>query len=71
VGVVFLFNHEGFPGFALDAVAGESNEEQTAYIGKAEKMDLAKFVNVEPFPEFDRQLIPFCERCRDRRSINT
>ncbi len=53
------FNHEGFPGFALDAVAGESNEEQTAYTGKAEKMDLTKFVNTEPFSELDRQLIPF------------
>jgi non-specific serine/threonine protein kinase len=62
VGVVFLFNHEGFPGFAMDAVAGESNEEQTAYIGKAEKMDLAKFVNVEPFPETDRVLIPFLRK---------
>ncbi len=62
VGVIFLFNHEGFPGFALDAVAGESNEEQTGYIGKAEKVDLAKFINVEPFPEFDRQLIPFLRK---------
>lgn len=62
VGVVFLFNHDGFPGFALDAVAGESNEEQTAYTGKTEKMDLTKFVNVEPFPEYDRQLIPFLRK---------
>ncbi|HET6256464.1 MAG TPA: DEAD/DEAH box helicase [Puia sp.] len=62
VGVVFLFNQEGFPGFGLDAVAGESNDEQTGYIGKTEKMDLAKFVNVEPFPEFDRQLIPFLRK---------
>jgi len=62
VGVIFLFNEEGFPGFALDAVAGESNEEQTAFIGKAEKMDLAKFINVEPFPEFDRQLVPFLRK---------
>jgi hypothetical protein len=62
VGVVFLFNHEGFPGFALDAVAGESNEEQTAYIGKTEKMDLTKFINAEPFPEMDRQLIPFLRK---------
>ncbi len=62
VGVVFLFNHEGFPGFALDAVAGESNEEQTGYIGKAEKMDLTKFINAEPFPEYDRVLIPFLRK---------
>ncbi|HLI92788.1 MAG TPA: SNF2-related protein, partial [Puia sp.] len=57
-GIVFHFNHDGFPGFALDAVTGESNEDQTAYVGKVEKMDLTKFVNVEPFPESDRLLIP-------------
>ncbi len=62
VGVVFLFNHDGFPGFALDALSGESNEEQTGYVGKAEKIDLAKFINVEPFPENDRQLIPFLRK---------
>ncbi|HEV3324913.1 MAG TPA: SNF2-related protein [Puia sp.] len=58
LGVVFLFNDDGFPGFALDAVAGESNEEQTGYTGKVEKIDLAKFVNADPFTELDRQLIP-------------
>ncbi|HVU53966.1 MAG TPA: SNF2-related protein [Puia sp.] len=58
LGIVFNFNHGSFPGFALDAVAGESNEEQSAYSGKIEKMDLSKFVNTDPFSEFDRQLIP-------------
>ncbi len=58
LGVVFNFNQDGFPGFAMDAIAGESNEEQSAYAGKVEKMDLAKFINAEPFTEFDRQLIP-------------
>ena len=62
VGVVFHFDHDGFPGFALDAVAGESNEEQSGFVGKTEKMDLAKFVNAEPFPEADRQLIPFLRK---------
>ncbi len=58
LGVVFNFNQDGFPGFAMDAIAGESNEEQSAYAGKVEKMDLAKFINADPFTEFDRQLIP-------------
>src|SRR6201991_1121499 len=58
LGVVFNFNHEGFPGFALDAIAGESNEEQTAYAGKVEKMDLVKFINSDPFNELDRLMIP-------------
>jgi hypothetical protein len=56
--VVFNFNEDGFPGFALDAISGESNEEQSAYAGKVEKMDLVKFVNTDAFTEFDRQLLP-------------
>ena len=58
LGVVFNFNHDPFPGFSLDAVTGESNEEQSSYTGKVEKMDLTKFVNTDLFNEFDRQLVP-------------
>src|ERR1700748_2503334 len=58
LGVVFNFNQDGFPGFALDAIAGDSNEEQSAYAGKVEKMDLAKFINRDPFNEFDKQMTP-------------
>ena len=57
LGVVFNFNQESFPAFCLDAISGESNEEQTAYAGKVEKLELAKFVNTEPFNEPDRQLV--------------
>ncbi|MHA4810172.1 DEAD/DEAH box helicase [Flavitalea flava] len=58
IGIVFNFNYGSFPGFALDAVAGESNEEQSSYSGKVEKMDLSKFINTDPFNEPDKQLIP-------------
>ncbi|MDP4151206.1 MAG: SNF2-related protein [Bacteroidota bacterium] len=58
LGIVFNFNHGSFPGFALDAVAGESNEEQSNYSGKVEKMDLTKFINTDSFNEPDKQLIP-------------
>jgi len=57
LGVVFDFNHSSFPGFTLEAVAGESNEEQSSFTGKVEKMDLSKFVDTDPFNEPDRQLI--------------
>ncbi|HXB93185.1 MAG TPA: SNF2-related protein, partial [Puia sp.] len=58
LGIVFNFNYDPFPGFSLDAVAGESNEEQSSYTGKVEKMDLTKFVNTDSLNEPDRQLIP-------------
>ncbi len=57
LGVVFNFNQESYPGFLLDAVSGESNEQQNAYVGKVEKLELAKFVNTEKFNEPDRQLV--------------
>jgi non-specific serine/threonine protein kinase len=65
LGVVFNFNYEGYPGFELDAVAGESNEEQTGYSTKAEKLDLSKFIPVDPFSEPDRQLIPSLRKMQD------
>jgi superfamily II DNA or RNA helicase len=58
LGVIFNFNPDSFPGFAVDAVAGESNEEQTAYATKVERMDLSKFINLDAFNEFDRQMVP-------------
>ncbi len=57
VGIVFNFNHGTYPGFALDAVLGDSNDEQTSYVGKIEKIDLTKFVNIDSFNEEDKQLI--------------
>ncbi|HEY4155946.1 MAG TPA: DEAD/DEAH box helicase, partial [Puia sp.] len=57
LGVVFNFNHAAYPGFLLEAVSGESNDQQTAYVGKVEKLELARFVNTEKFNEPDRQLV--------------
>ncbi|MDR3714411.1 MAG: SNF2-related protein [Puia sp.] len=62
LGIVFNFNYNPYPGFALDAISGESNEEQSSYTGKIEQMDLSKFVNAEAFTEPDRQLIPFLRK---------
>jgi non-specific serine/threonine protein kinase len=57
LGVVFNFNHASYPGFLLEAISGESNDQQTAYVGKVEKLELARFVNTEKFNEPDRQLV--------------
>lgn len=58
VGVVFNFNEEGFPGFAIDGICGEINESGTAFLGKVEKLDLSKFIQPEGFTEGDQLLIP-------------
>src|ERR1700722_9356166 len=69
LGVVFNFNHDSYPGFLLDAISGESNEQQNAYIGKVEKLELAKFVNTEKFNEPDRQLV-FSLRKTQEQEVN-
>src|SRR6187549_1877158 len=37
LGVVFNFNHSSYPGFIVEAVQGESDEEQKSFVGKVEK----------------------------------
>src|SRR5579863_6061822 len=69
LGVVFNFNHESYPGFLLDAISGESNEQQTAYVGKIEKLELAKFVNTEKLNEADRQPV-FSLRKTQEQEVN-
>ncbi len=57
LGIVFNFNNESYPGFAMDAVSGESNDDQTSYVSKVEKIDLTKFVNIDSFNDADKQLL--------------
>lgn len=65
LGIVFNFNTATYPHFVIEAVAGESNDEATAYVGKASKLDLGKFVNTDIFQESDRQLIPAVRKLQD------
>ncbi|BAV09632.1 non-specific serine/threonine protein kinase [Filimonas lacunae] len=57
VGVVFSNNQHQYPWLQVDAIQGESNEEQNAFVGKVEKLDLAKFINTEIFDESDKALV--------------
>ena len=65
IGVVFNFNSRSYPGFAIEAVQGESDEEQKNYIGKVEKLDLSKFINTDAMTEEDRNLIPALRRMQE------
>jgi superfamily II DNA or RNA helicase len=65
VGVVFNFNYDKYPGFGLDGITGEANEEITAFTGKVERLDLSKFVNIELYNEHDKQLIPLLRKMQD------
>lgn len=65
IGIVFNYNESGFPGFAVCAVQGEINEAGTAYVSKAEKIDLNKYVNTEVFDEEDKALLQQIRKLQD------
>ena len=65
LGIVFNFNHDAYPGFAVEAVMGEPNEEQSEYVGKVAKVDLGKFINTDVLNETDKQLIPSLRKLQD------
>jgi len=56
LGIVFNFNSKTYPGFTIDAVQGEVDEDHKNYISKTEKLDLTKFVSTDQFTEEDKQL---------------
>ncbi len=57
LGIVISNNAHQYPYAQMDAVQGESNMENDAFIGRIERIDLAKFINTELFGENDRQLV--------------
>ncbi|MBC8034937.1 MAG: helicase SNF2, partial [Chitinophagaceae bacterium] len=65
LGIVFNFNHKSYPFFQVEAVQGETDEEQKTFIGKTEKLDLSKFVNVDVLTEEDKQLLPSLRRMQE------
>ena len=65
LGMVLNFNTKNYPGFSVDALQGEPDEQELNYVGKAEKLDLAKFVNTEVFSEQDKQLFQQLRKLQD------
>jgi superfamily II DNA or RNA helicase len=57
LGVVINFNKKNYPYFTIDAVWGEVNDENNAFSGKTEKLDLTKYVDAVNFSEPDKQLL--------------
>lgn len=57
LGIVLNFNEKTYPGYTIHLVAGEVNEEGDAFLGKAEKVDINKYVNTDELDEEDKQLL--------------
>jgi SNF2 family DNA or RNA helicase len=57
IGVVIANNPHQYPFVQLDGVMGETNNDQTAFAGKTERLDLGKYVNTEMLDEEDKSAI--------------
>jgi len=55
--IVFNSNESAFPFFSIDVVQGDFDEDKGKFIGRVEKLDLTKFINIDLFAEKDKQLI--------------
>jgi non-specific serine/threonine protein kinase len=56
LGVVFNFNAKAYLSFSIDLVLGETDEDNTKFIGKVETLDLTKYVDTENLSENDKYL---------------
>ncbi|MBS1742352.1 MAG: SNF2 helicase associated domain-containing protein [Bacteroidetes bacterium] len=65
LGIVFNFNSKQYPGFTLDAIQGDADDDVKKYINKVEALDLTKFVNTESFSEEDKQLFQLIRKLQD------
>ena len=57
LGLVFNFNTAAYPNFIVDAIQGDTDENNKKLLGKIEKLDLTKYVNTELFSEDDKMLL--------------
>ena len=65
LGFVFNFNAKAYPGFTIDAIQGEADEENKKFVNKVEALDLTKFVNIDLFNEEDRQVFQQIRKLQD------
>ncbi|HWC53658.1 MAG TPA: SNF2-related protein, partial [Chitinophagaceae bacterium] len=57
IGIVFNFNKKNYPYFSIDAISGETNEKGDGFAGKAEKLDLSRYVNTDHLCDEDKQIL--------------
>ncbi len=54
LGLVFNFNNSVYPGFSVEAICGDADEDKKKLIGKVEAIDLTKYFNVDILNEPDQ-----------------
>lgn len=65
LGVVFSLGKKNFPHFTLDVVMGEPNDDNTAFVGKVEKLDIGRYVNTDNLSETDKDLLTLLRKLQD------
>jgi SNF2 family DNA or RNA helicase len=64
LGIVFNFNKPSFPFFSIDLIDGEMDEENS-FTGTVEKLELAKYINTDPYSEQDKNLLLIVRKLQD------
>ncbi len=57
IGVVISNNAHQYPYVQLDAIQAETNDDQTAFVGKTERLDLGKYIETEKLDEGDKNIL--------------
>ena len=65
LGIVLNFNKKIYPQFTVDVVAGETSDSGDVFAGKAQKLDISRYVNTDNFPESDRHLLALLRKLQD------
>ncbi len=65
LGVVINFHKKTYPQFTVDVVIGETNENNDAFSGKVEKLDISRYVEAEKLSEADRDLLTLLRKLQE------
>jgi SNF2 family DNA or RNA helicase len=65
LGIVFNFNKVNYPHFTVDVVIGEPNENNNAFAGTVEKIDISRYVETEQLSEEDKTLLTSLRKLQD------
>jgi hypothetical protein len=65
LGIVFNFHKKNYPQFTIDVVIGEPNESNDAFIGKAEKVDISRYVEADKLSDTDKELLTLLRKFQE------
>jgi len=66
VTLVFNANTKSFPFVSIDVIQGEYDDENEKFVGRLEKLDLGKYIDVGAYSETDKQLIQFSRKLQQQ-----